>query len=230
MYQNDSKEVFKTQEVSADLDNKWYYSFENLPKYDEELNPYTYTVKEKAVANYNSEVAGTIITNTYRNDELTEISGQKLWEDNNNKANKRPDSIIVELYQNGGKEAFKSQTVQADASGNWDFSFGDLPKYDKELNEYEYTVKEIPVKGYTSKVNGTTITNTLVEEPIKPIDPTDPTNPVEPKTPGEGHLPKSGSSSFLPKTGEADTLLSSLIGIAIVSISSMGLFIRRRRS
>ncbi|MFW7419372.1 Cna B-type domain-containing protein [Vagococcus fluvialis] len=230
LYQNDSKEVFKTQEVSADLDNKWYYSFENLPKYDAELNPYTYTVKEKTVANYDSEVAGTIITNTYRNEELTEISGQKLWEDNNNKANKRPDSIIVELYQNGGKEAFKSQTVQADASGNWDFSFGDLPKYDKELNEYEYTVKEIPVKGYTSKVNGTTITNTLVEEPVKPIDPTDPTNPVEPKTPGEGHLPKSGSSSFLPKTGEADTLLSSLIGIAIVSISSMGLFIRRRRS
>ncbi|MFW8052639.1 LPXTG cell wall anchor domain-containing protein [Vagococcus fluvialis] len=53
---------------------------------------------------------------------------------------------------------------------------------------------------------------------------------MEPKTPGEGHLPKSGSSSFLPKTGEADTLLSSLIGIAIVSISNMGLFIRRRRS
>ncbi|MED1004377.1 Cna B-type domain-containing protein, partial [Bacillus mobilis] len=40
------------------------------------------------------------------------------------------------------------------------FSFKDLPKYDGKGKEFEYTVSEVKVKDYETKVEGTTITNT----------------------------------------------------------------------
>ena len=39
-------------------------------------------------------------------------------------------------------------------------SFTDLPKYDGQGNEFQYTVSEVKVKDYETKVDGTTITNT----------------------------------------------------------------------
>ncbi|MGZ7216193.1 Cna B-type domain-containing protein, partial [Bacillus sp. BC08] len=50
--------------------------------------------------------------------------------------------------------------VKADEKGNWNFSFKDLPKYDGRGNEIKYTVSEVKVDGYETKVEGTTITNT----------------------------------------------------------------------
>ncbi|WP_144536332.1 Cna B-type domain-containing protein, partial [Bacillus mobilis] len=38
--------------------------------------------------------------------------------------------------------------------------FKDLPKYDEKGNEIKYTVSEVKVDGYETKVDGTTITNT----------------------------------------------------------------------
>ncbi|WP_242257511.1 Cna B-type domain-containing protein, partial [Bacillus cereus group sp. BfR-BA-01379] len=64
----------------------------------------------------------------------------------------------VQLLQNG--KEFKTQEVKADEKGNWTFSFKDLPKYDGKGNEHKYTVEEVKVKDYETKVEGTTITNT----------------------------------------------------------------------
>ncbi|MGE6597675.1 Cna B-type domain-containing protein, partial [Bacillus proteolyticus] len=149
---------FKTEEVKADKEGNWNFSFKDLPKYDGQGNEFKYTVNEVKVKDYETKVEGTTITNTYKNTETTEVSGKKVWEDYNNKFNTRPESITVQLLQNG--KEFKTEEVKADKEGNWTFSFKDLPKYDEQGNAYTYTVNEVKVDGYETKVEGTTITNT----------------------------------------------------------------------
>ncbi|WP_141497418.1 Cna B-type domain-containing protein, partial [Bacillus pseudomycoides] len=88
----------------------------------------------------------------------TSVSGTKIWVDYNNQFKTRPESITVQLLQSG--KEFKTQEVKADQEGNWNFNFKDLPKYDEQGKEYTYTVSEVKVKDYETKVDGTTITNT----------------------------------------------------------------------
>ncbi|MEX0138817.1 Cna B-type domain-containing protein, partial [Bacillus nitratireducens] len=90
-------------------------SFKDLPKYDGQGNEFKYTVSEVKVKDYETKVEGTTITNTYKNMEATEISGKKVWEDYNNKFGKRPESITVQLLQNGTE--FKTEEVKADKEG-----------------------------------------------------------------------------------------------------------------
>ncbi|WP_442602010.1 Cna B-type domain-containing protein [Paenibacillus sp. KN14-4R] len=86
------------------------------------------------------------------------VSGTKTWNDNN--ASDRPDTIKVDLLQKG--QVIQTQDVTA-ASG-WNYTFADVPAYDVDGNAYTYTVKEQPVAGYTSEVNGYNITNTKVAQ------------------------------------------------------------------
>ncbi|WP_377863768.1 Cna B-type domain-containing protein [Bacillus sp. R86525] len=149
---------FQTKEVKADEKGNWTFSFKDLPKYDEQGNEFKYTVSEVKVDRYETKVEGTTITNTYKNTDKTEVSGKKVWEDYNNKFNTRPEGITVQLLQNGAE--FQTKEVKADEKGNWTFSFKDLPKYDEQGNEFKYTVSEVKVDRYETKVEGTTITNT----------------------------------------------------------------------
>ncbi|MED1565623.1 Cna B-type domain-containing protein [Bacillus paramycoides] len=142
----------KTQDVTAA--NNWDYTFADLPAYDNDGNAYTYTVKEKPVAGYKSEVNGYNITNT--KDAKTSVSGTKTWNDNN--ATDRPSSIQVDLLQNGNV----IQTQDVTAANSWNYTFADLAQYDANGVAYTYTVKEKPVAGYKSEVNGYNITNTKV--------------------------------------------------------------------
>ncbi|MGF2716927.1 Cna B-type domain-containing protein, partial [Bacillus cereus] len=84
----------------------------------------------------------------------TSVSGTKTWNDNN--ATDRPSSIQVDLLKNGDV----IQTQDVTAANNWNYTFADLPAYDNDGNAYTYTVKEKPVAGYKSEVNGYNITNT----------------------------------------------------------------------
>ncbi|WP_336682247.1 Cna B-type domain-containing protein [Enterococcus casseliflavus] len=156
LMQND-KEIAK-QVVKADNQGNWTYRFDNLPKYDAEGKEYTYTIQEEKVPEYTTEIKGYDLVNTYRNTEKTAVSGTKTWNDYDNKFNTRPESITVDLMQNG-KEIDK-QTVKADNQGNWTYRFDNLPKYDAEGKEYTYTIQEEKVSGYTTKVNGYDLVNT----------------------------------------------------------------------
>ncbi|PFP69479.1 hypothetical protein COJ95_25410, partial [Bacillus cereus] len=142
----------KTQDVSAA--NNWNYTFADLPAYDNDGNTYTYTVKEKPVAGYKSEVNGYNITNT--KDAKTSVSGTKTWNDNN--TTDRPSSIQVDLLQNGNV----IQTQDVTAANSWKYTFADLAQFDANGVAYTYTVKEKPVAGYKSEVKGYDITNTKV--------------------------------------------------------------------
>ncbi|MBD2816969.1 Cna B-type domain-containing protein, partial [Xenorhabdus sp. Flor] len=64
----------------------------------------------------------------------------------------------VDLLQNGKV----IDTKEVSAAGEWKYAFTDLAAYDAEGKAYKYEVKEQPVAGYESKVNGTDITNTKV--------------------------------------------------------------------
>ncbi|WP_131799023.1 Cna B-type domain-containing protein, partial [Bacillus mycoides] len=143
-------DVIQTQDVTAA--NGWNYTFANIPAYDNDGNAYTYTVKEHPVTGYKSEVNGYNITNT--KDAKTSVSGTKTWNDNN--ATDRPTTIQVDLLKNGDV----IQTQDVTAANNWNYTFADLAQYDANGVPYTYTVKEHPVTGYKSEVNGYNITNT----------------------------------------------------------------------
>ncbi|WP_114556580.1 Cna B-type domain-containing protein, partial [Bacillus sp. PF5] len=144
--------IIQTQDVTAA--NNWNYTIADLPAYDNDGNAYTYTVKEKPVAGYKSQVNGYNITNT--KDAKTSVSGTKTWNDNN--ATDRPSSIQVDLLQNGNV----IQTQEVTAANGWNYTFAELAQYDANGVAYTYTVKEKPVAGYKSEVNGYNITNTKV--------------------------------------------------------------------
>ncbi|MFA2726268.1 Cna B-type domain-containing protein [Bacillus mobilis] len=167
---------FKAEEVKADKEGNWTFSFKDLPKYDEQGKEFEYTVDEVKVKDYETKVEGTTITNTYKNTETTEVSGKKVWEDNN--AIDRPLSIKVDLLQNGKV----IDTKEVSVGTNWKYTFEKLQVYDANGLAYKYEVKEQPVEGYKSEVNGYDITNTKIKDE-QHTDPKDPsTNPKDPST------------------------------------------------
>lgn len=89
---------------------------------------------------------------------------RKLWLDGNNEDKKRPEYIYVQLKQDG---ASYGSAVRLEASNGWEYTWDNLPKY-KEVNsneEHVYTVEEIgTIVGYTSSINGMTITNTRLTD------------------------------------------------------------------
>ncbi|WP_131799033.1 Cna B-type domain-containing protein, partial [Bacillus mycoides] len=145
-------QVIATQEVT-ELTG-WKYEFKDLAAYDAEGKAYKYEVKEQPVDGYQSEVKGYDITNTKVGE--TKVEGTKTWNDNN--ATDRPNMIKVDLLQNGKVVDTKEVT----AATNWKYTFESLQAYDTNGVAYEYKVKEQPVDGYKSEVNGNDITNTKV--------------------------------------------------------------------
>lgn len=87
------------------------------------------------------------------NDAIIDVSGEKKWIDGD--AKNRPKSIKVQVLD--GDTIVKEKEVTA--NDNWKYTFKDLPKYDENNKEINYTVKEVPVDGYISKVDGNNITN-----------------------------------------------------------------------
>ena len=73
------------------------------------------------------------------------------------------EAIEVELLANG-KEV-EGKVAKLNTENNWNNIFENLPKYDENGIEVNYSVKELTqIEGYKSKVEGMTITNTY-EEP-----------------------------------------------------------------
>ncbi|MGL6199977.1 MAG: Cna B-type domain-containing protein, partial [Lachnospiraceae bacterium] len=61
-------ELVTSQEVAADSEGNWRYTFSDLPMADDNGKLYTYTVSEKEVSGYEAAVEGYDITNTYKPD------------------------------------------------------------------------------------------------------------------------------------------------------------------
>ncbi|MEJ3741662.1 Cna B-type domain-containing protein, partial [Bacillus tropicus] len=105
--------VIQTHDVLAVMG--WKYIFADLEAYDAEGKAYEYTVKEQAVAGYESKVSGTDITNTKVGQ--TKVEGTKTWKDDN--ATDRPEMIKVDLLQNGTVIA----TQEVSKATGWKYEF-----------------------------------------------------------------------------------------------------------
>ncbi|MCZ7408230.1 Cna B-type domain-containing protein [Parvimonas micra] len=137
----------EVQTVKLNEANSWKHTFKNLPKYDDNGKEITYTVKETKVDGYESKVEGNakdgfVITN--KNLAKTEVPVEKKW------IGKAVNEIEVKLLANG-KEV---QTAKLNEANSWKHTFKDLPVYDENGKEITYTVKEVAIEGYESKIEG----------------------------------------------------------------------------
>ena len=133
--------------------------------------------------------------------ENTEIEIQKIWEDENNKKDIRPESVTFLLKDS------VIQEIELNDENEWKVVIS-VPKTDEEGNDIEYTIdeKEVP-DGYEKKIDGFTITNKLIEEPLEEEkEPEEPVNP--PANPNTGDSISKGSILFIGSLGILSYLLN----------------------
>ena len=149
--------------------NEWTYTFENVAKYNGYGDVINYTVEEieeqtEDLKFYEKKITGDkdseyVITNKFKvPDEKIEINVNKTWEDNNNEANKRPQSIKY-ILKGGATDVEQVVSGNRTTDANWSYEFTNVKKYDNNANEIVYSVEEQEVnandlKFYTKKVSG----------------------------------------------------------------------------
>ena len=194
----DGKDTGKMATASAATG--WKYSFEGLDRY-KDGKEIVYSVKEvKVPEGYTFEPNGMNLTNNHI-PATTSVSGQKTWDDDNDKDGLRPKEIQVKLLANG-KDTGKVATV-SEATG-WKYSFEKLAKYEAG-KAITYTVEEVSVpEGYTPKVDGMNITNRHTPE-----------KPQIPQTPPS--TPEKSKKKILPSTGSQNSFFALLAGLFTLS-------------
>lgn len=146
-------------------DNYWSYSFENLPKYQNEGTIILYTIKEEAVDGYTQKsvttTAGFDLTNTHEI-QTADYEVKKVWIDDNDRDGARPTSITLTLTGSDGSKYTKLMT----AADNWNaVTFERVPMFNG--GKYiTYTLTENEVPSYINSIEVSedgkhfTVTNT----------------------------------------------------------------------
>ncbi|MFC6177332.1 Cna B-type domain-containing protein [Companilactobacillus huachuanensis] len=189
----DGKEI---NSAVLNANNSWNYNFTGLDKES------TYSVSEDTVANYASNIDKTDatdvkITNTHTpsttTDDKTNLTVNKLWNDNNNKDNLRPSQVTIHLLRDG---VVTGQAVQLNSLNAWSYTWNNLDKNGK------YSIKENNVSGYTTSqsANGGVITITNTHTPKTPENPDNPGNPFTPGNP-DGNNGNNGGTGDQVNTG-----------------------------
>ena len=78
----------------------------------------------------------------------TSVAVSKTW--SGDSASSRPDHVIVDLLNDG----HVIDTVSLTAENGWQYTFEGLPTTDKNGKEYQYTISEREIPGYTSQITG----------------------------------------------------------------------------
>ena len=95
------------------------------------------------------------VSDEYEIPRLT-LSGEKKWDDDNDRDGKRPKSVTIELYRDG--ELIDTAVVSKETG--WKYEFINLPKayvdmsLEEHVHNYTYEVKEGAVEYYTSTSTG----------------------------------------------------------------------------
>ena len=126
-------------------ENNWTDAWENMPRYHNGQRvsytvvetghdgtpglPAGYTVTHQ-YAGTNTTNGTATITNSYT-PEQTSINVQKVWDDEDNRDGKRPESITVTLWQKigDGEWTATNRTAVLNPANEWDHDFTGLPKY-----------------------------------------------------------------------------------------------------
>lgn len=126
-------------------DNHWCYSFENLPKYQNEGTIILYTIKEEAVEGYTQKsvttTTGFDLTNTHEI-QTADYEVKKVWVDDNDRDGARPTSITLTLAGSDGSKYTKQMT----AADNWNAAtFERVPMFNGgKYITYILTENEVP--------------------------------------------------------------------------------------
>ena len=99
----------------------------------------------------------------------TQISGTKIWNDEDNKYNNRPNKITLTLIGTANGNEVVNEVIEVSAP--WNYEFNNLYKYvigHENDNNYliNYVVREQAVTGYDTTYNDTNITNSLITTSI----------------------------------------------------------------
>ncbi|OJG45761.1 hypothetical protein RV04_GL002050 [Enterococcus hermanniensis] len=114
-----------------------------------------YTDQSKKEQTFASTDTPIVVTNKRI---VTTIKGTKNWQDFDNKFGSRPNSVNVQLMQDGKVYATKNVTKD----DNWSYEFTDLPVIAEGGHQYNYTVEETNVAdNYQAESTGNNITNKL---------------------------------------------------------------------
>ena len=152
--------------------NDWTYTFTDLPRY-EGGKEITYDIVEDAIDGYaisyetNNDTIDDKkqVNTTITNSQTTDITIEKVWDDNNDSDHIRPGYINVNLFANG--IYIGTYTVSKDE--NWKLIIKGLLKY-RDGALITYTIEEETVNGYISTIDGFKITNThQVTPPSNPV-------------------------------------------------------------
>ena len=168
-------EEVRTAKLSAD--NGWKRKFGDLPKFVKG-RPIQYTVTEDPVDMYVTEIYGFTIRNRYQ-PALTSATIRKVWDDEENKLQNRPLSIVMTL-KNGGTVI---RNVVLNEQNGWTATITGLPaKLNGEPAAYTWT--EQAVLGYVQESTTTNGTVTVITNKLW-TRPDTPTQGRTPKFPGE---------------------------------------------
>lgn len=158
------------QKLVLNAENAWKATFENLAKYDDtDGHNIEYTIQETPIANYSSQITGSMkdgFTVTNKNTETVTIPVEKRW------IGPMQDSVEVTLIKDG-KDTKSHLTLNAE--NGWKASFDELMKYDRnDGHKILYSIKETPVENYSSHItgdvqNGFVITNTNIHKISIPV-------------------------------------------------------------
>lgn len=190
---NDGETNTQDVVVSANNTNTWT-AVVDLPTYNEDGVKIEYTLAEPTVPEFYQSpiVNGMTVTNTFKTPEQIEkdyrkdIKITKVWEDNNDAKNARPENVTFNVIgkTNGTVAYNKAETIQEDLNKNTWTKTVNVPVYDSLAREISYTVQEANIpNGYVAKTEGLTVTNILpgieVEKDVVEVKHGETTTPYE---------------------------------------------------
>ena len=190
-YVEASRATINAEENQGSNSNEWTYTFTDIAKYDENNNEIKYVVEEETpefytsivenVENTGEDIAEFRITNTFEvPDEKVSYEVTKIWNDNNNRAGKRPEEVTLVLTGKNPQgdivvEGQKITLTKADAidgntegstdtSTTWKGTIENLPKYDENADIINYELSEENLNSifYTSE-------NTTIDQASKTV-------------------------------------------------------------
>ena len=134
--------IIKKPAIIGDIKNKWTKEIE-VQKYDDNGQEIKYSARETTVPKfyqviYDENTPLTITNKFIGSQETIVLKVKKHWDDNKNKAAKRPTRITLQLNKNGEKLIDIVLTTDT-----WETEITNLLKYDENGDEITYTVEEI---------------------------------------------------------------------------------------
>ena len=216
----DGDKVVDELEVTAATD--WKFESKDLPK-NRKGKKINYTVLEEVtVEGYSSSQeqatdGSFTLTNSYKPTQIA-VKGTAVWSDAENQDKVRPSKITVRLLADG--KPIKELVVSEE--NGWQYNFSDLPKY-KDGKEIVYSVAADPVDGYKLEINGTQLTFSHIPAKKESVE-----DKVSTNKPG-GQAPKGGGKA-LPRTGQEESLLVTILGFLAALLAGGMLMAKAKRS